>query len=109
MARLISLGWIMLAVVFLAASSAPAEDVWTGYRSIEKLDVQDNYAIVWHEGTDGCDRNYKLNFTGSLGGNYREKLTLLMGAFFGGYEVNIKYREELGPCDAPIIKVRTRR
>ena len=67
------------------------DEIWTDYKRIDKMDVQDDFASVWVEGNDGCKGLYRLTADSD---NYRGKLTLLMGAFFAGFEVNIKYYEQ---------------
>lgn len=84
------------------------EDIWTGYQRIDKLDVQDGFSTVWMEGNDGCIGLYRLLYSNRY---YKEQLTLLMGALFAGYEVNIKYRNTFvtgSTCEYPIVKVRVR-
>jgi hypothetical protein len=94
------------ALALMPLSSAYADDVWTGYTGIDRLDVQDTFCLVFFEGAnwEECEGIYRLRASSA---NYKQKLTLLMGAFFGGFEVNIKY-SETADCEPPIVKVRAR-
>lgn len=85
-------------------------DSWTGYHQVSALDVQDTFSVVWFEGLPDCP-SYRLLTRDD--NNYREKLTLLMGAFFGRFEVDVKYLEHpVTDPDCPmehwIYKVRVR-
>lgn len=83
-------------------------EIWTGYFRIDRLDVQDGLSTIWLEGNDGCNGLYRLQYSHRY---YKELLTLLMGAFFAGYEVNIKYQDTPirgVPCELAITKVRVR-
>ena len=85
------------------------EERWTGYKRIDKVDVQNGFSIVWIQGNDGCNGLYRLQYSDRY---YKEKLNLLMGAFFAGYEVNVKYQDTFvhgSTCEYPIVKVRARK
>lgn len=108
MKRVVTILAMAFTVCWLLAGTAKAAEKWTDYNQISKIDVQD-WATVYLQGNDGCKGLYRLSASTT---NFREKLTLLMGAFFGGFEVNIKYNDSThvpgSSCEYYILKVRTR-